>query len=232
MTAPHDRYAQCDATCTTDCGACKGRGRPVPVVHPDYSNSAPRGTSAGDRCVCGGVRYWHAKAPYGCDDCPCTEFVLAPKRIQLRRTKGWRKPEGAVVVSRPSKWGNPFIFGDYTGLARVPAVFDPSADWEYEGRISADGTRHDFFHPDGRVTICHVRYMTRAEVVETYRRLLTGDLTPAMRSAGLRSGPNRTMPVTLDDVRRELAGHDLACWCKISDPCHADVLLAIARGDS
>lgn len=32
-----------------------------------------------------------------------------PKRIQLRRTKGWRKPEGAVVVSRPSKWGNPFI---------------------------------------------------------------------------------------------------------------------------
>ncbi len=31
-----------------------------------------------------------------------------PKRVQLRRTKGWRKPEGAVVVSRPSKWGNPF----------------------------------------------------------------------------------------------------------------------------
>lgn len=31
-----------------------------------------------------------------------------PKRIQLRRTKGWRKPEGAVVVARPSRWGNPF----------------------------------------------------------------------------------------------------------------------------
>lgn len=30
------------------------------------------------------------------------------KRIQLRRKKGWRKPEGAVVVSRPSGWGNPF----------------------------------------------------------------------------------------------------------------------------
>ena len=30
------------------------------------------------------------------------------KRIQLKRTKGWRKPEGAVVVSRPTKWGNPF----------------------------------------------------------------------------------------------------------------------------
>ncbi len=31
-----------------------------------------------------------------------------PKRIQRKRTKGWRKPEGAVNVTRPGKWGNPF----------------------------------------------------------------------------------------------------------------------------
>lgn len=24
-----DRYANCDETCTTDCGACKGQGRPL-----------------------------------------------------------------------------------------------------------------------------------------------------------------------------------------------------------
>jgi hypothetical protein len=24
-----DRYAQCDDTCTVDCGACKGDGRPA-----------------------------------------------------------------------------------------------------------------------------------------------------------------------------------------------------------
>lgn len=29
------------------------------------------------------------------------------KRIRLSRQRGWRKPEGAVVVARPSKWGNP-----------------------------------------------------------------------------------------------------------------------------
>lgn len=29
-------------------------------------------------------------------------------RIQLRREKGWRKPAGAVVVARPTKYGNPF----------------------------------------------------------------------------------------------------------------------------
>ena len=26
-----------------------------------------------------------------------------------------------------------------------------------------------------------------------------------------------------------LRGHDLACWCKPTDPCHADVLLEIAN---
>lgn len=34
--------------------------------------------------------------------------MTAPKRIQQRRTKGWRKPEGAVAVGRQTKWGNPF----------------------------------------------------------------------------------------------------------------------------
>ena len=34
-----------------------------------------------------------------------------PKRIQLRRTKGWRLPPNTVVVSRPSKWGNPYRVG-------------------------------------------------------------------------------------------------------------------------
>lgn len=34
---------------------------------------------------------------------------MTPKRIQLSRKKGYRKPEGAVVVSRPTKWGNPIV---------------------------------------------------------------------------------------------------------------------------
>lgn len=31
-----------------------------------------------------------------------------PKRIQRKRTKGWKMPAGTVAVSRPSKWGNPY----------------------------------------------------------------------------------------------------------------------------
>lgn len=38
----------------------------------------------------------------------------------------------------------------------------------------------------------------------------------------------RVVRVTVDDVKRELRGKNLACWCKES-PCHADVLLEIAN---
>ncbi|OWU83832.1 hypothetical protein ATO6_15495 [Oceanicola sp. 22II-s10i] len=34
--------------------------------------------------------------------------MTRPRRIQLSRRKGWRKPEGAVVVARPTAFGNPF----------------------------------------------------------------------------------------------------------------------------
>ena len=30
-------------------------------------------------------------------------------------------------------------------------------------------------------------------------------------------------------LHRDLAGRDLACWCKPDQPCHADVLLELAN---
>lgn len=37
----------------------------------------------------------------------------------------------------------------------------------------------------------------------------------------------------VEAARFELAGKDLACWCPLDEPCHADVLLEIAnRGHS
>lgn len=41
------------------------------------------------------------------DNCSCHEDET-PQRIQLRRTRGWRLPEGAVKVDRSTPWGNPF----------------------------------------------------------------------------------------------------------------------------
>lgn len=35
-----------------------------------------------------------------------------PKRIQRRRVKGWKMPAGAVSVTRPGVFGNPFVLKD------------------------------------------------------------------------------------------------------------------------
>ena len=32
-------------------------------------------------------------------------------------------------------------------------------------------------------------------------------------------------------IRAELRGHDLACWCPLDQPCHADALLEVASHD-
>lgn len=34
--------------------------------------------------------------------------MIKPRRIQLSRKKGWKKPPNTVIVSRPSRWGNPW----------------------------------------------------------------------------------------------------------------------------
>lgn len=33
----------------------------------------------------------------------------------------------------------------------------------------------------------------------------------------------------LDELRAELRGKDLACWCRLDQPCHADILLELAN---
>lgn len=37
-------------------------------------------------------------------------------------------------------------------------------------------------------------------------------------------------PPSRETIRRELGGHNLACWCKPGTPCHADVLIELANG--
>lgn len=35
----------------------------------------------------------------------------------------------------------------------------------------------------------------------------------------------------LDLVKKELRGKNLACWCRLDQPCHGDVLLEIANSE-
>ncbi len=50
----------------------------------------------------------------------------------------------------------------------------------------------------------------------------------AFRSGQLTRGDPKS-PFTPKTIRAELRGKNLACWCPLDQPCHADVLLAIAN---
>jgi len=87
------------------------------------------------------------------------------KRIQIKRTKGWRMPANTVYVGRPSKWGNPFKLQDYPRELCLK---------KFEAYLNA--------------------------------RLMED-------------------PHFLDALK----GKDLACWCPLDEPCHADVLLKFLK---
>ena len=56
------------------------------------------------------------------------------KRIQLHRSKGWRLPEGAVSVARPSRYGNPFRVGVRPGEYRPAEAVALYRVWLLERR--------------------------------------------------------------------------------------------------
>lgn len=58
--------------------------------HPTYP--IRHGIPAMDRCICGGVRHWHAVEPNGCDDCDCEAFYL---------DESWRPP--ALPLPEPPR---------------------------------------------------------------------------------------------------------------------------------
>ncbi len=51
---------------------------------------------------------------------------MQPKRIQRKRTKGWKMPENTVSVCRPGQYGNPFKVGD--ALCDVPFLVIKKAE--------------------------------------------------------------------------------------------------------
>lgn len=92
----------------------------------------------------------------------------------MHRTKGWRKPENAIYVGRPTRWGNPY----------------------------------------------RVEELGRHEAMLRYRKLF--------EAKAKRKRPEFPVP-DLSELRTELRGHDLACWCHLDEECHADILLELAN---
>jgi hypothetical protein len=125
--------------------------------------------------------------------------MAEPQRIQRKRTAGWRMPEGAVYVGRPTRWGNPF---------------------EVRRAGSRRGARADMWGVWWAGTLL-VRWDSKqdatTEAVDRFRRMLAEQRSRTFR------GP------TVAEVRAELAGKDLVCWCPPDSACHADVLLRLAN---
>ncbi|HEY2187547.1 MAG TPA: DUF4326 domain-containing protein [Caldimonas sp.] len=44
------------------------------------------------------------------------------------------------------------------------------------------------------------------------------------------AAPGAVEPPTKEALRAALAGRNLACWCALNGPCHADLLLTLANG--
>ncbi len=63
---------------------------------------------------------------------------------------------------------------------------------------------------------------TRAECVESYRRFVAGN-------AATKRGDVLAARSLLAASAVELRGKNLACWCPVDGPCHADILLAVAN---
>lgn len=119
-----------------------------------------------------------------------------PERIQRQRTKGWRLPEGAVYVGRPSRWGNSYVLGRIGDMRR------------WTGWIVV--------HDDVRIG---EPFPSKVEAARS-----AVDLYAFAVARGRGDFP---WPA---EIRAELAGKDLVCWCPPDQPCHADVLLEIANG--
>lgn len=123
----------------------------------------------------------------------------APKRIQLSRKKGWRKPDNAVVVSRPSRFGNPVICTPH-GCERKPCgCCEPY-------RCCVDVFREYVVSGIENRPSCTGSFSIAAEALAGY--------------------PRRT---ALVEALPTLRGKDVACWCPLDKPCHGDVLLELAN---
>lgn len=119
---------------------------------------------------------------------------MNPKRIQRKRTKGWKMPPNTIYVGRGSKWGNPFkVIKKRTGGFLVKRV-------GVGRKRRTQKVIERLFGWETYAVDCSI---------ELYREQIVPHIHPLSL--------------------RELKGKNLACWCSLDVPCHADVLLEVAN---
>lgn len=136
-----------------------------------------------------------------------------PKRIQRKRTKGWRMPEGAVYIGRPTIFGNPFqaykceCCGYWDVLDDNGMTYLVNHQYVSRPEVRADRTT----------------WTTKTQASREAVRLYNDELT-------YWCGGRMKWDVPFREAVESLRGKTLACWCPPDQPCHGDVLLELANG--
>jgi hypothetical protein len=134
-----------------------------------------------------------------------------PKRIQRRRTKGWKAPEGTVNCTRPGKFGNPFKVGDYVMKGDAFGA---------RGAFSLAYTITSKEHADSRYALIE----TTKEAVGWYRWYME---TYHREEINELRGKDLMCFCQLCEHHKD--GRDGWLQCLACAPCHVDVLLEIAN---
>lgn len=138
-----------------------------------------------------------------------------PERHQHIRKRGAKLPSGCKLVTRATRWGNPFKvadiaragYGDWSHPSPDPLW---SAHFNFIGSLARHGET-----PEG---LAYRAYRDRLAVEHAVSLFRT--LAEHFRAVD---------PAGFAEWIEPLRGHDLACSCPLDQPCHADVLLELAN---
>lgn len=130
---------------------------------------------------------------------------MTPVRVQRKRTRGWKMPANTVYVGRPGPFGNPF----YSRPDAGPRSFSFEV-WLFR------------------------RWIYKALGLTIFEKRETVELKDFMEKMATpydvrRNAANAEKIIKILPLLR---GKNLACWCPLDQPCHADILLELANKDS
>lgn len=134
-----------------------------------------------------------------------------PERIQRKRSPGWKMPPNTIYVGRPGKWGNPFNFSSSDNCWNALA-FGCRGDAKGRREAAVKAFRQWIADPRGRM-----KEMDFGLVMECKGQIL--QLGPRAKAG---------IAPSCEEIREALRGKNLACWCALDQPCHADILLELA----
>src|SRR5690242_7428440 len=121
-----------------------------------------------------------------------------PKRIQRKREKGWKMPTNTVSVTRPGKFGNPFDFRS-SDCCFLALSYGCRGDRLGRQEASVRAFREWIEPVKGKRTIRYERGVSFGK-----------DGNDCQIGPRFIVGP----PPSIKTIRAELAGKNLACFCK------------------